>query len=235
MKWVKWAVLCGILVVGSPAGATVNSAQTLTTANGNGVTTAFTYPFIIPYQADGVTPAVVVQVTNSVGVTTTLTPGQYSITGVNNPSGGTVVYNPGGVPLPTGNIITISRALNYLQPTAVSNYNFYPHTVEQIADQLDMQIQQLNTRFGSSGQVTGSAITLSNGANSWAISVDTNGNLVTTRLTGSGYVNVGGGAPVYIPILPGSVSYANDTLAAAGGISVGQVYRNGSVMQDRVN
>jgi hypothetical protein len=34
--------------------------------------------------------------------------------------------------------------------------------------------------------------------------------------------------------LPGSTSYANDAAAAAGGVAVGQVYRNGSVMMIRV-
>ena len=34
--------------------------------------------------------------------------------------------------------------------------------------------------------------------------------------------------------LAASTSYANDTAAAAGGVVVGQFYRNGSVLQIRV-
>ncbi len=35
--------------------------------------------------------------------------------------------------------------------------------------------------------------------------------------------------------LSGSTSYANDVAAAAGGVAVGQFYRNGSVVQIRVS
>jgi hypothetical protein len=35
--------------------------------------------------------------------------------------------------------------------------------------------------------------------------------------------------------LAGSTSYANDTAAAAGGVSVGEFYRNGSIVQIRVS
>lgn len=216
------------------ARATINSPQASVTIPGNGVQTAFVYPFIIPYQADGITPAVTVAITNSVGVVTVLLPSAYTISGINNPAGGTVTYNP-GTPLAVGNTLTITRALAYIQPTAVNNQSFVPHTVEQVADNLDMQIQQLNNRIGSSAQLTGPALTLTNGSNSWAITVDSSGNLVTSRLTGSGIVNVGAGVPVLLPNLPGSTSYANDTAAASGGVLVGQLYRNGSVTQVRVN
>jgi hypothetical protein len=35
--------------------------------------------------------------------------------------------------------------------------------------------------------------------------------------------------------LPGSPSYANDAAAEAGGVSVGKLYRNGSVLMIRVS
>ena len=38
-----------------------------------------------------------------------------------------------------------------------------------------------------------------------------------------------------LPALQASTSYANDTTAAAGGVAVGQLYRNGSVVQIRVS
>jgi hypothetical protein len=39
---------------------------------------------------------------------------------------------------------------------------------------------------------------------------------------------------VMLPQLPASPSYANDTAAAAGGVPIGEVYRNGSVNQTRI-
>ena len=42
------------------------------------------------------------------------------------------------------------------------------------------------------------------------------------------------GCTVTLSALPGSPSYANDAVAAAGGVAVGQLYRNGSVVQVRV-
>jgi hypothetical protein len=35
--------------------------------------------------------------------------------------------------------------------------------------------------------------------------------------------------------IPGSTTYANDAAAAAGGVAVGQLYRNGSVVQCRIS
>ncbi len=43
-----------------------------------------------------------------------------------------------------------------------------------------------------------------------------------------------GGGPIMLSGVQGSTSYANDAAAAAGGVAVGQVYRNGSVLQVRI-
>jgi hypothetical protein len=50
---------------------------------------------------------------------------------------------------------------------------------------------------------------------------------------GSTYVSIGGG-PLVLPVIL-SATYANDSAAAAGGVAVGSVYRNGSVLQIRVS
>lgn len=152
------AFLLGLFLLSyTPAFATVNQATVSVTDSGNGSTTAFAYGFIVPFQADGITPAVSVFTTDSSGNITTLMPNQYTIAGVANPAGGTVTYPLSGSPLPSGSTITITRALAYIQPTAVSNQSFYPHTVEQVADNLDMQIQQLAAKTGS--LLTGSGVT----------------------------------------------------------------------------
>jgi hypothetical protein len=46
---------------------------------------------------------------------------------------------------------------------------------------------------------------------------------------------VSGLGAVTLPSLKSSASYANDTAAAAGGVAVGQLYRNGSIVQIRVS
>jgi hypothetical protein len=38
-----------------------------------------------------------------------------------------------------------------------------------------------------------------------------------------------------LPGLKASTSYANDAAAATGGVAVGQLYRNGSVIQIRIS
>lgn len=128
---------------------TIAQSNCVVTAQGNGATLVWNYNFIIPYQADGVTPAIAVQLEDGLGNITVLSPSLYSVTGVGNPNGGTVVYPippdlPAlPVPIPVGTSITISRALAYIQPFPVSNVSFYPHVVEQIADWIVEQVQQL--------------------------------------------------------------------------------------------
>jgi len=40
---------------------------------------------------------------------------------------------------------------------------------------------------------------------------------------------------ISFPVLAASTSYANDSAAASGGVAIGQLYRNGSVVQIRVS
>jgi hypothetical protein len=137
-------------LLSTPALATISNQNAYVVDQGNGSTTAFNFSFLIPYQSDGVTPAVQVQVyTPASGVLATLTPNLYSITGVGNSSGGTVTYPLTGSPLAAGSELIITRSLAYTQPTAVTNQGFYPHVVEQTADSLEAQIQQLSVAIGS--------------------------------------------------------------------------------------
>lgn len=143
MKWISRIMVMLALAFAAPALATVSSPTAMQVDQANGVTTSFAYNFLVPYQPDGITPAVNVIVTQG-GVATTLNSSQYSITGVGSASGGTVTYPLSGAPLATGATVTILRAYPYTQGTSVGNVGFYPHTVEQVADNLEYQIQQLN-------------------------------------------------------------------------------------------
>lgn len=143
-------LLFGALSASAPfAAATISNTAVSVTASGDGSNKTFNYGFLIPYQANGTTPAVLIQVTDPSGNTSTVS-SNYTISGVGNASGGTVTYPVSGAALASGYTITITRALNYDQPTAVSNQAFYPKTVETIADRLTMQVQQLNARGGVS-------------------------------------------------------------------------------------
>ena len=127
---------------------TVTAQTTETKLAGNGVQTAFAYSFQIPYQADGVTPAVIVTAVDAVGGITTKTYGvDYNITGVGGTGGGVVTMTTAPA---SGTYITIQRNMFYVQPTAVANTSFYPHYVETGLDTLEMQIQQLATEAGRS-------------------------------------------------------------------------------------
>lgn len=126
---------------------TISNQTCSITYTGNGIQTVFTYNFLIPYQSDGETPAVAVYVIED-DVSTLLTPSEYTITGVDNTLGGTVTYPLSGDELTSAQEIQITRALAYTQPDAFPNQGFYPASVEQLADNLVMMIQQLASQSG---------------------------------------------------------------------------------------
>lgn len=66
---------------------------------------------------------------------------------------------------------------------------------------------------------------LDDGTNKWSLALKS-GNLTATRLAGTGYIK--------LPVNNGVDNYANDSAAASGGVPVGGMYRNGSVLQIRV-
>lgn len=121
---------------------TISNPAAAVTVQGNGSTTQFAFDFEIPYQADGVTPAINVWI-NQAGVVTLLPPTAYGVSGLGEPSGGYVYYNPSTGPLPAGDSLTIVRAEWYTQPNPFPNTNFWPNNVELALDWLEMQIQQL--------------------------------------------------------------------------------------------
>ena len=100
-KFLLGGVAALALASASPALATISSSTTVAVDQGNGSTTVFNYSFLIPFQADGATPAVTVQTEDPNGNLVTLSPSSYVISGVGSSSGGTVTYLP-GVLLPAG-------------------------------------------------------------------------------------------------------------------------------------
>ena len=123
---------------------TVNTIESLITYQGNGSTTAWTFPFSY-VDAD----TIFVSVTDSLGTVTQIPTTQYSI--VLNPPidpnptgiGGVVNYPLTGSPLAVGSFITISRELEAVQQVSLSNQSIiYPPMVEREFDYLTMLRQQ---------------------------------------------------------------------------------------------
>ena len=128
---------------------TVTTTSSKVVALGNGVTTVFTYSFLIPAAVDAV-----VTYTDASGNPTTLLASQYTITGLGNPAGGTVTYPTSGSPIANGTLLTIQRILPLTQGTSISNQGaFYPGVVESGLDTATMQIQQIASTVGSTLQV----------------------------------------------------------------------------------
>jgi hypothetical protein len=134
---------------------TISNQESFVVADGNGVTTQFSYSFLIPTAAD-----VVVTITDTSvdpPVDTVLITTQYTITGLGSSSGGLVTFPLSGPALSSDFTITISRALAIVQNTAISNQgNFYPASVEGALDYLTMvcqdiegEVDQINTTIGA--------------------------------------------------------------------------------------
>lgn len=118
---------------------TISTTVNKVVGQGNGATTAFSYSFLLPSAANAV-----VTFTDAAGAVTVLAPTQYTLSGVGNPSGGTLTYPVSGSPMATGQSITLQRVLPLQQLTSLINQNgYYPDVVEGAMDALEMQIQQL--------------------------------------------------------------------------------------------
>jgi hypothetical protein len=125
---------------------TIDVSTSSTTAEGNGVTTIFTFDFTYVSASD-----IFVTFTDASGNQTDLTPAQYTLV-LNAPAsnsiwgvGGTVTYPLTGSPITTGQTLTIYRILPLTQTTSIANQGtFYPTVVEQALDTLCMEIQEVS-------------------------------------------------------------------------------------------
>jgi hypothetical protein len=126
---------------------TIATTSTFVTYQGNGATTQFTFPFV----SGGLVSDLQVITTVS-GVETIVNPTLYSISFNPIPSGGlwsiggTVTYPLSGTPISSSTMLTIQRIVPYVQEVTINNQGaFYPEAVEQAMDDLELQIQQLET------------------------------------------------------------------------------------------
>lgn len=106
---------------------------------GNGSATVFPYGFPILSASH-----LAVIYTNAAGAETTLSPSEYSVTGIGSRAGGSVTYMRSGSPIASGTRLTLVRTVPYTQTTVLSNQGgYYPEVVEARFDLIAMAMQQL--------------------------------------------------------------------------------------------
>jgi hypothetical protein len=124
---------------------TISTQTNKTIALGNGATTVFNYGFFLDEAAH-----MYVVYTDAAGNETVVTSGQYTLTGVGVPTGGTLTLLFGS-PIALGTKLTMMRVLPFTQPLDIVNQDgFYAEVIEDGFDNLEMQIQQVNGNVGLS-------------------------------------------------------------------------------------
>lgn len=122
---------------------TVESSASSVTYTGNGLTTQFSYPFLIP-QVEHVE----VILTTLSFIEIRLGADEYSVSGLGNDAGGFVTYPLSGAPLSAVYSLTIRRVLPLVQLADIVNQSaFYPETLEDAFDYEMMVLQQLQEQI----------------------------------------------------------------------------------------
>lgn len=107
--------------------------------NGNGSATVFPFTFPIPAAS-----YLSVIYTDADDVEQTLSPSEYTVTGIGAASGGNVTYTRSGAAIAGGTKLTIVRTVPYTQLTVLSNQGgYYPEIVEGRLDLIYMALQQI--------------------------------------------------------------------------------------------
>lgn len=144
-SWLRGLLIAAFLMAAWPSGATVSTTASSVVYQGNGVTTVWSYSFPIPNAGD-----VVIQVTNTTvtpPVVTTLTPSQYTITGLGTSTGGNVTYPISGSPIAAGYTLAISRIVPLVQTTSLCNQGATFCAIESALDYLTYIAQQIQTQI----------------------------------------------------------------------------------------
>lgn len=112
--------------------------------DGNDSTTIFPFPYL--FQAN--TDLTVIHTSSSGEDTILVLDTDYSVSGADNPAGGSVTYPIAGTPLETGEKITIAREMEVNQETDLSNHGaFFLVAIENALDKLAMIAQQLKEMY----------------------------------------------------------------------------------------
>lgn len=139
-----------LLLLASPANATISTVENQLTVGGNNTQTVFNFSFVGDQSTD-----FNLIYTNSSGQQTTIPPSQYTV--ALNPIepgslwgvGGFVTYPLMGSPIANGTTLTIQRLIPLQQLVSISGQgDFNPQSVEQAIDIIEMQTQQVSSRTG---------------------------------------------------------------------------------------
>lgn len=119
---------------------TITNTDRSATSTGNGLTTVWSYGFLIPDAAS----ANVKLIEIATGIETVISSGDYTITGLGNAAGGTITYPKTGSPLTSTHKIVRFRSVAATQTTNVTNQTKYNASVVMaVWDRIVMMIQEL--------------------------------------------------------------------------------------------
>lgn len=161
---------------------TVSTTASSQTFAGNGIATSFPCDFMIVLQTD----ITVTFVNPSTGVqTSAVLNTDYTVTGAGNATGFTITTT---IPVPTGTNLLVQRTLPYNQPVDFTNQGaFFPTMHQNMADRLEMQIQQIATQNGLNMSMPAGLVP----APSTALPIPLAGSLLGWNASGNALVNVG--------------------------------------------
>ena len=119
---------------------TVTTETRSVTYTGDGFTTSWPFAFEIPEASH-----LNVQTFDTVTLATVVVDAaDYSVSGIGDAGGGTVIYPTSAPPLPTTTRITLKRSVPFTQGLDISNQGgFFPEVFEDQLDLIVMQIQQI--------------------------------------------------------------------------------------------
>jgi hypothetical protein len=164
---------------------TISTETNLAVYQGNGATTVFAFPFYVLEEGD---LEIQLQAAESGTVTHTYVSGEYTLSGIGDPAGGSVTIL--GTPITSDYKLTIERVLSYTQPLdLVNETGFYPDEVEKQFDRDVMQTQQLKRLIDAAITVpkgeTGFTLPAASTRASKYLAFDAGGDLVTVAGTSS--------------------------------------------------
>ena len=118
---------------------TITTTASSVEATGTGSQTVFSYAFLIPAQTD----ATLYLFDTTTGLTVTVDPAAWSMTGAGNPAGGTFTYPLVGSAIPTTKRLILRREVDATQPYVFNNQGaYYPSQVGAALDHLTLVVQQ---------------------------------------------------------------------------------------------
>jgi hypothetical protein len=121
---------------------TVSNPVNIATAIGNGVTTVFPFTFLIPAGTGVVT---LTTIATSLEGDALVEGVDYSITGEDDPAGGSITYPLSGSPLSADYKINIRRVVEIEQPLDLTTQSAYdPETLETVLDNIIFMISQVS-------------------------------------------------------------------------------------------